>query len=130
MKEFKGYKCDHCGKLYQIKHACEKHENISCRKHPKNDHRCWHCPHIQVSIEDLFVGDCPYSGEEWRKQKTFYCKKKEVNLYSHHFDKHIASYDPAQSDESKSIIRMPSKLNPCEDFEEYNYSHDATGEFF
>ena len=116
MKEFKGYKCEHCGKLYQLEHACEKHENISCRKHPNNDHPCWHCPHIQVSVEDNFLGDDHYNGEVWIKSKAFYCKKKDVNLYSHYFDRHIKSYDPAQFDESKPQERMPSKLNPCTEF--------------
>ena len=117
MKEFKGYKCDHCGKLYQKKHACEKHENKLCRKTPNNNHPCWSCPHLNDSVEDTFIGDDPYSGEVWIKSKAFYCKKKEVNLYSFGFDKYIAAYDPAQFDESKPICRMPSKIDPCSDFE-------------
>ena len=121
MKEFQGYKCDRCGKLYQRKHACEKHENELCRKHPNNSHPCWFCPHLTDSLENTFIGDDSYSGEVWIKQKSFYCKKKEINLYSFGFDKYIKSYDPAQLDESKPTERMPSKLKPCTEFKGEEY---------
>ena len=133
MKEFQGFKCDHCGKLYQKKHACEKHEGSLCRKHPNNSHPCWFCPHLSESTIDHFRGEDPYMGEIWVKSRSYYCKKKEVNLYSYGYDKHITSYDPAQQDESKPLERMPSKINPCKDFKEIDYSNegidDLQGEF-
>ena len=115
MKNITGYKCDHCGKLYQQKKACQKHEDVLCSKHPNNEHPCWSCPYIDVSVVDNFLGDDPYSGEVWVKSKAFYCPKKNVNLYSYKFDKNIKYYDPAQAHEEKPLERMPSKLNPCND---------------
>ena len=114
MKEFQGFKCEHCGKLYQLKYACEKHEDKTCKKHPNNLHPCWRCPHLVESVVDHFLGDDPYSGEVWVKAKAFYCDKKEVNLYSHGFDKHIKYYHPAELHEEKPLERMPSKLSPCD----------------
>ena len=120
MKEFKGYKCDHCGKLYQLKHACEKHENISCRKHPNNEHLCWWCPLLTDQQVDHFRGEHYDGSEIIVKTTAFFCKKKNVNLYSFGFDKYIDIFEPAQVDENKSTERMPSKSSGCDQYEGIN----------
>lgn len=48
------YKCEHCKKLYQRRHACEKHEK-HCWQNPENDRACLNCVHLRkerVTIEE------------------------------------------------------------------------------
>lgn len=113
MKEFQGYKCDHCGKLYQRKKACKKHENELCGKAPKNNHPCFNCPHLHVEIIDVFYGHHYNGAEIWNKSKAFQCTKKNINLYSYKFDKHIRSYDAPVFDDTLPLERMPCELNSC-----------------
>jgi len=53
--EFKEiYKCDHCNKLYQRKHACIKHE-IACHKNPENHRVCFGCMHLCKKKKKLLM---------------------------------------------------------------------------
>lgn len=49
MKEIKAYKCGYCGKLYQRKHACRRHEDNDCLKNPKIRPVCFDCKLMQCS---------------------------------------------------------------------------------
>jgi hypothetical protein len=69
----KVFKCDHCGKNYMMKHACERHE-IYCGKNPVNKHACFNCKHMVV--DRVRAEDGGYS------EKTFTCSKLEKELHS------------------------------------------------
>ena len=113
MKKFQGYKCDHCGKLYQREKACEKHEDSLCGKHPNNNHPCFNCPHLSVEVVDVFHGDGPYGQEIWGKSKSFECRKKKINMYSYKFDQYNSSFETPVFDDNLPLKRMPSALDPC-----------------
>lgn len=49
------YKCEYCGKLYEKKFYCEKHETL-CRKNPDNDRPCFHCNCLEM--RETVVEDC------------------------------------------------------------------------
>ena len=68
MKKITAYKCDHCGKLYQRKSACEKHEK-ACSKNPENDRACFGCIHLRKETHEE---DGPWTT---RKYKFFFCGK-------------------------------------------------------
>lgn len=51
MEEIKAYKCGYCGKLYQRKHACRRHEDNDCLKNPKIRPVCFDCKLMQRSEE-------------------------------------------------------------------------------
>ena len=74
------YKCDHCNKLYQRKHAAINHEK-ACPKNPKNFRKCldW-CKHLRkkdATIEiDYLDSSCA------RTYSLFYCNAKKHFLYT------------------------------------------------
>lgn len=55
MEEIKAYKCGYCGKLYQHKHACMRHEDNGCLKNPKIRPVCFDCKLLQCSAETEYV---------------------------------------------------------------------------
>ena len=57
MEEIKAYKCRYCGKLYQRKHACMRHEDNGCLKNPKVRPVCFDCNLMQFRAETEYV-DC------------------------------------------------------------------------
>tara|TARA_R110002012_G_scaffold155511_2_gene316396 strand:+ start:206 stop:592 length:387 start_codon:yes stop_codon:yes gene_type:complete len=128
MKEFKGYKCDHCGKLYQKKHACEKHEEKLCSKSPNNQHPCHKCKYLEVGEGEYITSNCMGYDVEVR-QKFFFCSKKKVNLHTYKFDRHVKSFDPALFDDDKDLERMPKK-DDCKEFVRYGKFIDINGEPF
>ena len=117
MREIKGYQCEFCKKLYQMKHACLKHETIKCSKNPINKHPCYSCPFLEVGEGEYLIENI-CGDESYRKQKTFHCTKLNKNLYSHKMDEHIKSFDPAFENESLPVVRMPSE-GKCEEFNEW-----------
>ncbi len=49
-KTMEVYFCDYCNKLYQLRHACEKHEQY-CKKSPANQHKCFEfCEHLERTL--------------------------------------------------------------------------------
>jgi len=70
------YKCEYCRKLYQIKNACARHENV-CKKNPLNYQPCLDdCKHITTK-EFVYCFDT-YQGSSEREVKVLYCKKRQV----------------------------------------------------
>ena len=55
MEEIKAYKCEYCGKMYQRKHACRRHEDNGCLKNPKIRPVCFDCKFLQCSTETEYV---------------------------------------------------------------------------
>ncbi|MFT5450582.1 MAG: hypothetical protein ACI9N9_000059 [Enterobacterales bacterium] len=71
MKEFNGYKCDHCSKLYQRKGACESHE-VSCKKNPENKRPCFECKNL---IKERYEDD-------GMVYNLLYCKAKKEFIHT------------------------------------------------
>ena len=81
MKEIKTtiYKCDHCGKIYQRKFYCNKHEKI-CRKNPANDRPCFNCSCL--TMKTIEYGDYdPEDGVYPSRGNALYCKKQDQFVY-------------------------------------------------
>lgn len=99
------YKCDHCGKIYQRKFYCIKHEEL-CKMNPANDRPCFHCVYLEMqTIEygeyDPNNGDYPYTGY------AFFCNLKEHFVYPPYIKKpYLELEDPGEN--------LPMPLT-CED---------------
>lgn len=79
MKELKAYKCDYCGKLYQRKYHCERHE-IVCNKNPDNFRACFGCRFCEFKMEKIYF-DNPLGGETVEERKMLFCSKKDIFVY-------------------------------------------------
>lgn len=66
------YFCDHCNKLYQRKHACEKHER-RCMSNPENERKCWSCKYR--SIRRAYWCEDSYGHEVERSMDMSFCSK-------------------------------------------------------
>lgn len=76
------YNCEYCNKLYLVKSAAEKHEEM-CFKNPANKRPCFECVHL---IKKCTSVPCDYvdeHGEECeRNLDLLYCSKKQTFLYT------------------------------------------------
>lgn len=75
-KQITAYSCDHCNKLYQRKHSCERHEDL-CYKNPENKRPCFDCPFL---TKEPYEEDRPYGS--YTIGNFFFCSKKEHFLIS------------------------------------------------
>lgn len=110
------YKCEYCNKLYQIKSACYKHENI-CSKNPENDRACFTCRHLTTETETIYY-DTGY-GENERKVNLLYCNKKESFVYPPkvEFKKNWYETDPIENNPMPKKCEIKDNDNdPFEDF--------------
>lgn len=91
--QIQAYKCRYCGKLYERKHYCEKHEK-SCYQNPQNKHRCLlDCKHLEKTVND--------------NQTSFKCLKTGKYLYSYK-----AEHNMHLNDHLKELgERMPLECN-------------------
>ncbi|MCE6992075.1 hypothetical protein [Dyadobacter sp. CY323] len=65
------HQCDHCGKHYLVKFACEKHEQF-CPRKAENFTPCFTCKHLIKS--EIIVGD-------GRSSRAYTCDKMGVGVY-------------------------------------------------
>lgn len=72
------YKCEHCNKLYQLKHWCLYHEKM-CGKNPDNDRACFGCNHLTKKRETVYYDT--WNGESTIKVDLLYCDKLDTFLY-------------------------------------------------
>lgn len=73
MKEIsKAFRCEFCGKLYELKHACEKHEK-ACSKNPDNFRPCQECIYSKKKTLDL-------AHQDRRQVDVLFCHKYEHGL--------------------------------------------------
>lgn len=79
MKTITAYKCDHCGKVYQLKHAAGIHET-RCIKNPKNNRACLSCIHLHKKGATIFY-DYADASEQERHLDLFHCEKVDSYLY-------------------------------------------------
>ncbi len=73
------YKCDHCNKWYQRKHACINHEEI-CFNNPENSRPCFSCHYLEKVKYDLFYDT--FNGESKREIEIFQCQKTKKYLHT------------------------------------------------
>lgn len=99
------YRCSFCGKLYQLKHYCKKHE-AACWKNPENHTCCFDCSHYEAPHWEHDEGDVYGDGPEF---VSHYCSKDEVEMLS---KPQIAKKSQACYRDVE-MIEMPQK---CDDF--------------
>ena len=66
------YKCEHCGKIYQMKFYCNEHE-LKCRKNPANDRPCIHCDYLEM--KDFEYDYNPDNDSYISKGYALFCNK-------------------------------------------------------
>lgn len=86
MKEIKAYKCGYCGKLYQRKPSCRRHEDNDCLKNPKIRPVCFDCKLMQCSeeTEDVDWWVTMMDGREVRVSRKFkrtICRETGAKMY-------------------------------------------------
>ena len=70
------YKCEFCGKLYQLEKWCIKHEPI-CKKNPINNQKCREgCIYLEPK-EINYLFENPFGSSELKRDGLFCTKKKE-----------------------------------------------------
>ncbi|TGY80893.1 hypothetical protein [Lepagella muris] len=52
MKEITAYRCQHCGKVYLKRHACQKHEDERCPENVEIRPLCYSCVHYAPDYDD------------------------------------------------------------------------------
>lgn len=118
MKEFLGYKCDHCSKLYQKKHACSDHEEI-CLKNPENYKPCLDsCEFLKRKEIEYYTGfDDYHSGEPvYKKTKGFHCSKLDKlmmhpNMERSNLDISYVYLDSEETEQHKMPCSCPHLKN-------------------
>ena len=131
MIEFHGYKCEHCKKKYERKHACADHEE-TCLKNPKNYRACLDsCEFLKRKGIEYYTGiDNYYSGEpEYKKTEGFYCSKYDKLLMHPKMERSNLelSYVYVEEDEIKQE-QMPEK---CEGLNNWKMNLDhSLGKIF
>lgn len=73
------YKCDHCRKVYQMKHACIAHEP-KCKKNPDNKMKCHEGCRFLEKKEVKFSYDA-WDGEHESKMEILFCTAKKEGVY-------------------------------------------------
>jgi len=72
------YKCDHCGKTYQKKFYCMKHEEM-CRQNPANHRPCFDCKYLEM--KKIEYGEIDPNDEEFGRADALYCNKRKHFVY-------------------------------------------------
>lgn len=129
MEEIKAYKCGYCGKLYQRKHACRRHEDNDCLKNPKIRPVCFDCEFMQCSEETEDV-DCWATTMGYRevlvsrKFKRTLCRETGKKMYVNiHLPEEVT-----ETLDDKGWQAMPTYLGGCEYAKLYRDDYDNRGE--
>lgn len=69
MKIITAFKCDYCGKIYQVKGFTTRHEKF-CFQNPENQVECLACGNLDVDRNDLGA-------------TVFYCIAKDIFMHTH-----------------------------------------------
>lgn len=115
MKEIKAYKCGYCGKLYQRKPNCIRHEDNHCLKNPKIRPICFDCKFMQCSeeTEDVDWWVTMMDGREVRVSRKFkrtICRETGKKMY---VNIHL-SEDVTETLDDKGWQAMPTHAEGCE----------------
>ena len=76
------YKCEHCGKMYQMKFYCIKHEK-KCKKNPANKRPCFDCECLEMKTIEYGEYD-PNNGDHPSKGSALFCNYKKHFVYPPH----------------------------------------------
>lgn len=87
MKEVKGFKCDFCGKIYQRKHLCQRHE-LTCKRNPINFRACFGCRFCEEQYRYIHF-DNSQIGEVMEKRRVLFCSKKQIYVYPPKVERNI-----------------------------------------
>lgn len=124
MKEFKGYKCDFCGKKYEVRHACERHEN-ACKKNPENDRACFKCKLLDKIDAYIYPELCSWDSDSGPQSvKVLFCNKLKYHMVPPEREKIGKWYTPTYDIDNNEIreIMMPKicefQDNGCMSFDE------------
>lgn len=129
MEEIKAYKCGYCGKLYQSKHACRRHEDKGCLKNPKIRPICFDCRFMQRSEE---TEDVPYpaetmdgwSGTAYLKFERTTCRETGKKMY---VNIHLQKRQSTRLDD-EGWEAMPTYTEGCKYAKLYRDDYDNRGE--
>lgn len=124
MEEIKAYKCGYCGKLYQRKRACRRHEDNDCLKNPKIRPICFDCEFMQRSEE---TEDVPYpaeivggwSGTAYLKFERTTCHRTGAKMY---VDVHL-SEEAKYGLDDEGWEAMPTHAEGCKYAKLYRYDY-------
>lgn len=108
------YKCQHCRKVYQIKHYCESHE-LQCKNNPDNFMICHDCKHSEKKTvricklvgclgENMGVSET----EEYRNQRMIHCKERDLYVYPNWLSNPVQQEEMPNEEEN---IVMPNKCD-------------------
>lgn len=110
------YKCDHCNKMYQRKHAAIAHEP-KCEKNPDNIRACRDCVFLEMIKADLY--EDAYNGEIHRKVDALFCTKKDHYIYPPKAEHKGKAYEfgdkennpmPKECEEWKDVFAIPEGI--------------------
>ena len=124
MEEIKAYKCGYCGKLYQRKHACRRHEDNDCLKNPKIRPVCFDCKLMQCSeeTEDVDWWVTMMDGREVRVSRKFkrtICRETGKKMY---VNIHLPE-DVTEALDDKGWEAMPTHAEGCKYAKLYRYDY-------
>lgn len=124
MEEIKAYKCGYCGKLYQSKHACRRHENNDCLKNPKIRPVCFDCKLMQCSeeTEDVDWWVTIMDGREVRVSRKFkrtICRETGKKMY---VNIHLPE-DVTEALDDNGWEAMPTHAEGCKYAKLYRYDY-------
>lgn len=124
MEEIKAYKCGYCGKLYQYKRACRRHENNDCLKNPKIRPVCFDCKFMQCSeeTEDVDWWATTMDDREVRVSRKFkrtLCRETGKKMY---VNIHL-SEDVTETLDDKGWQAMPTHAEGCKYAKLYRYDY-------
>lgn len=111
------YRCDHCGKNYFIKSACERHEP-KCPKNEINKRQCFGCGNLTKKIIPYYFDT--FQGESKRMVNVFFCEKIDSALHPPH------SNDPFEFGD----VSNEEMKKECEQYENINEMDSETDLFF
>lgn len=124
MEEIKAYKCGYCGKLYQRKRACRRHEDNDCLKNPKIRPICFDCKLMQCSeeTEDVDWWVTMMDDREVRVSRKFkrtICRETGKKMY---VNIHLPE-DVTETLDDKGWEAMPTHAEGCKYAKLYRYDY-------
>lgn len=124
MKEIKAYKCGYCGKLYQRKPSCRRHEDNDCLKNPKIRPVCFDCKLMQCSeeTEDVVLRVAMIDGREVRASRMFkrtICRETGKKMY---VNIHLPE-DVTEALDDNGWEAMPTHAEGCKYAKLYRYDY-------
>lgn len=121
MKKVQAYRCEYCGKVYLLPHACSKHEERNCRKNPRLQPLCYHCKHYEAAppsrVTTIYLNYDPE--EDWASYKKNFtdnrCKRMGDRL--HLYNRICLTKEMKDALHASGFIAMPLPSEGCQLYE-------------